>query len=168
MDAYIIRNEDDSFSPDKLKLKPPRKVRLLNNTFYFQTLTYEDRPLYIQTPFFISNGMSYSSFTNMRQMRVTFPTSAKNYFEYSCSICCGKCGMSLWRTKSLVEGVWRRKSIQTSRGLWEYLHEIIWTLSIVRFISKCCGIYHFWSCDVIRFVNPRPEELQISASRVPS
>ena len=70
---YIIRRENESFQKEKLKFKSVRKIRSLNNNFYFQTLSYEGKDLYIEVPFFQANGMSHSSYTNMLQMRVIFP-----------------------------------------------------------------------------------------------
>lgn len=71
---YVIKTESDNFDRDSIKFKPTRKAQGLGgNTFYFQTLNYGDNGLYLQVPFFHSNGMSSSSYSNMRQMRVTFP-----------------------------------------------------------------------------------------------
>jgi len=70
---YTIREEGDAFEQDLLKLRPTRKVQGIGNTFYFQTLNYGDDGFYLQVPFFHSNGMSTSGYSNMRQMRVTFP-----------------------------------------------------------------------------------------------
>lgn len=69
----VIRNESEEFNRDLLKFKPPRKVQGIGNSFFFQSLSYGDDGFYLQTPFFHSNGMSVSNYSNMRQMRVTFP-----------------------------------------------------------------------------------------------
>jgi len=70
---FIVREESDSFERDLFKFRPTRKVQGIGNTFYFQTLSYGDDGFYLQVPFFHSNGMSSSGYSNMRQMRVTFP-----------------------------------------------------------------------------------------------
>lgn len=70
---HIIRRESDVLHKESLKFKPARKIKSLNNNFFFQSLSYEGKDLFIEVPFFQSNGMSYSSYTNMRQMRVTLP-----------------------------------------------------------------------------------------------
>ena len=70
---YIIRREHDNFEKEKLKFKPVRKIKAVSNNFYFQSLSYDGKELYLQVPFFQANGMSHSSYTNMRQMRVTLP-----------------------------------------------------------------------------------------------
>ena len=70
---HIIRREGEGFQKEKLKFKPVRKIRALNNNFYFQSLSYDGNDLFIEVPFFQANGMSHSSYTNMLQMRVMFP-----------------------------------------------------------------------------------------------
>ena len=69
----VIRSETDEFHRDLVKFKPARKVQGINNSFYFQSLCYGDDGLYLQVPAFTSTGMSVSHYSNMRQMRVTFP-----------------------------------------------------------------------------------------------
>ena len=71
---YILRcNATEEFERSALKFKSLRKVRIHNNVFHFQSCTYQDKDFYIEVPFFKSNGMTQSSFSNMLQMRVTFP-----------------------------------------------------------------------------------------------
>ena len=70
---HIIKEEGVAVDRDLLKFRPTRKVQGIGNTFYFQTLNYGDDGLYLQVPFFHSNGMSSSSYSNLRQMRVSFP-----------------------------------------------------------------------------------------------
>lgn len=70
---FVVRRESETLQKDGLKFKSVRKIKALNNVFYFQGLSYEEKDLYIEVPFFKSNGMSYSSYSNMRQMRITLP-----------------------------------------------------------------------------------------------
>ena len=75
---FVIRRENDEFDRDLVKFKPARKVQGINNSFYFQSLCYGDDGLYLQVPSFNSTGMSVSQYSNMRQMRVTFPKWQQN------------------------------------------------------------------------------------------
>ena len=86
LSMHVIRSESDDLNNDLIKFKAVRKVQGIGNTFYFQSLTYGDCHLYLQVPFFVSNGMTVSNFSNMRQMRVTFPTWQQNILKQIDSI----------------------------------------------------------------------------------